>query len=129
MSLARRSPWLPLAAAAAVAATLLVFLTARPGDQAPRHRPPPTGPAAAPLASPVLPRVCVTRYGLCPIGPVQAGSPCGCPHPLHGSVPGHVEPVGDAPASAGSLYWPSREAEEEDDPEDPLARLGPLHGP
>ncbi len=130
MPLAHRPPWLPLAAAVTAAATLLAFLVARPGDQASRHRAPPADPAAvAPLAfSPALPRVCVTRHGLCPVGPVQTGRPCGCPHPLRGSVPGHVEPVGGAPVRAGSRDWPSREAGE-DEPDDPLADLGPLHGP
>jgi hypothetical protein len=47
---------------------------------------------------------------------------------LRGSVPGHVEPVGGAPVRARPRDWPSREAEE-DDPDDPLADLGPLHGP
>jgi hypothetical protein len=103
------------------AAALLAFLAARPGDQSPRHRAPPAVTAA-------LPRVCVTRQGVCPVGPLRVGGPCGCPDPLRGSVPGHVEPVGGAPVRAGSRDWPSREAEE-DEPDDPLAGLSPLHGP
>ena len=112
MLFARRSPWTPLAAA--LAAILLALLAARSGDRA--LRVPPRAPAAA-LPAPVdLPRVCMTRYGMCPVGPVPAGGPCGCPHPLRGSVPGHVELLGGTPARAGARDWPSREAEEAEDP-------------
>jgi hypothetical protein len=47
----------------------------------------------------------------------RAGDPCSCPDPLHGSISGHVEPVG-GPLVRGHLRdWPSEEAE------------GPLLGP
>ena len=74
----------------------------------------------APLA---VPRVCVTRHGMCPAGTVSNGSPCGCPHPLRGSVPGHIVLLDGTSVLASTRYWPSREAE------DPLAGLGPLAGP
>jgi hypothetical protein len=124
MLLARRSPWMPLAAAVTVAAAFLALLAARPGDRASRALPP--APAAALPVSLTLPRVCMTRYGMCPVGPVQNGRPCGCPHPLRGSVPGHVELLGGTSVRAGSRDWPSRETEEA---EDPLADLDPPLGP
>ena len=122
MSLARHPPWMPLAAA--VAATLLALLAARSPDRAPRV--PLPAPAAALPASLDLPRVCVTRHGMCPVGPVPNGGPCGCPHPLRGSMPGHVELLGGTSVGADPRDWPSRETEEA---EDPLAGLGPLVGP
>jgi hypothetical protein len=109
--------WMLLPAAMAItAATFLALPAVQPGNRALRHGGvlPAVPAAAAPPAAPSTPaRVCVTRRGLCPIGPVRAGDPCRCPDPLHGSAPGHVEPAGGPPARATrSRDWPSEEAED-----------------
>ena len=79
----------------------------------------------APEAGPGAPvRICVTRHGFCQVGAARTGDPCGCPHPLQGNVPGHVERVGGTPWSGRTRDWP-----ELDDADDPLEALGPLHGP
>jgi hypothetical protein len=109
--------WMLLAAATAIAAATFLALTAvQPGNLALQHRVPRPAVTAvvAPLFTPSTPaRVCVTRHGLCPIGPVRAGDPCRCPDPLHGSVSGHVEPVGGPLAYPRSRNWPSEEAAED----------------
>jgi hypothetical protein len=113
-----RSALLLLAATGAAAAT--IYGASGPARQA--HGPPAR---PAPHASPAPPKalepggtmrygpamaarsVCVTRHGLCP-GPIaRAGDPCSCPHLLRGSVPGHVERVGAAPARPRSSNWPA----------------------
>jgi hypothetical protein len=104
------------AAMAITAAAFLALPAVRSGNGALRHGGvPPAVPAAAapPVALSIPARVCVTRRGLCPIGPVRAGDPCRCPDPLHGSAPGHVEPVGGPLARATrSRAWPSEGAED-----------------
>ena len=117
MSVTSWPRWMLVAAVMAItAATFLALPAGQPGNRALRHGAPlPAVPfAAAPLFTPPTPaRVCVTRRGLCPIGPVRAGDPCRCPDPLHGSAPGHVEPVGGPPARATrSRDWPSEGAED-----------------
>jgi hypothetical protein len=121
MSLASWPRWMLLPAAMAItAATFLALPAVQPGNRALRHGGPlPAVPfAAAPPVAPSTPaRVCVTRRGLCPVGPVRAGDPCRCPDPLHGSVPGHVEPVGGPPARATrSRDWPPSGEAAEDAP-------------
>jgi hypothetical protein len=125
MLLVRHSPWTPLAAAVTVAAALLAAWL---GDRALLH-PIPLPALAAPAAflAPLTPaRVCMTRHGMCPIGPVPAGAPCGCPHPLSGSVPGHAERLDGPSFRTGARDWESQETEEA---EDPLADLDLLVGP
>jgi hypothetical protein len=117
MSLAGWPSWMLLPAAMAItAATFLALPAVQPGNRALRHGgPPPAVPfASAPPVAPSTPaRVCVTRRGLCPVGPVRAGDPCRCPDPLHGSALGHVEPVGGPLARATrSRDWPSEGAED-----------------
>ena len=120
MSLTGWPRWMLLAAVMAITATFLALPAVQLGNRALQHRgplPAVTAPAA-PLLAPSTPaRACVTRRGLCPIGLVRAGDPCSCPDPLHGSVSGHVEPVGGPLVRGHSRDWPSEEAE------DPL--LGP----
>jgi hypothetical protein len=125
MLLVRHSPWTPLAAAVTVAA---VLLAAWLGDRALLHPVPlPALAAAAAFLAPFTPaRVCMTRHGMCPIGPVPAGAPCGCPHPLGGSVPGHAERLDGPSFRTGARDWESQETEEA---EDPLADLDLLVGP
>ena len=114
MPLARWPLWMLLSATAVTAATFLAVQAPRPGS----------GPAAAALpASPAVPRTCVTRQGMCPAGPVPSGSPCGCPHPLRGSVPGHIVLLDGTSVLASTRGWPSQEAE------NPLAVLGQRGGP
>jgi hypothetical protein len=118
MSLTAWPRWTLLAAATAITATFLALPAVQLGNLALQHRVPrPAVTAvAAPLFTPSTPaRVCVTRHGLCPIGPVRAGDPCRCPDPLHGGVSGHVEPVGGPLAYPRSRDWPS-----EEEAEDPL---------
>ena len=105
-----------LAAAMAITATFLALPAVQQGNRALQHRGPlPAVTGAAPLLTPsILARACVTRRGLCPIGLVRAGDPCSCPDPLHGSVSGHVEPVGGPPTRTQPRDWPS---------EDPLDTL------
>src|SRR5829696_3203636 len=128
MLLVRRSPWTPLAAAVTVAAALLALLAAWLGDRALRHPVPlPALGAPAAFPAPLTPaRVCMTRHGMCPIGPVPAGAPCGCPHPLSGSVPGHAERLDGPSFRTGARDWESQGTEEAGDP---LADLDPLVGP
>jgi hypothetical protein len=116
-------PWRPVLLAALLATALALALVAssaaRRADRGHVGAPPGAGAAA---------RACVTPRGVCPIAAgARAGDPCGCPHPLRGSVPGHVERVGGAgaPALAGGRDWPG----EGQGPADPLAPLGPLRGP
>jgi hypothetical protein len=116
MSLASWPSWMLLPAATAItAATFLALPAVQSGNRALRHGGvlPAVPFAAAPPVAPSAPaRVCVTRRGLCPVGPVRAGDPCRCPDPLHGSAPGHVEPVGGPLARATrSRDWPSEGAE------------------
>jgi hypothetical protein len=88
----------------------------RLGNRALQHRVPRSAVTAvvAPLFTPSTPaRVCVTRQGLCLVGLVRAGDPCSCPDPLHGSVSGHVEPVGGPLAYPHSRNWPSEEEAED----------------
>ena len=117
MSLAGWPSWMLLSAAMAITAAAFLALPAvQSGNRALRHGGvlPAVPFAAAPAVAPSIPaRVCVTRRGLCPVGPVRAGDPCRCPDPLHGSAPGHVEPVGGPLARATrSRDWPS-EGEED----------------
>ena len=65
-----------------------------------------TDPVATIPGRSITERVCVTRAGFCPIGPVRAGDPCSCPDPLHGNVGGHVETVGGPLAHPKSRDWP-----------------------
>jgi hypothetical protein len=59
--------------------------------------------------------VCVTRHGLCQAPIARAGDPCSCPHPLRGSVPGHLERLGAAaPARSRSSDWPAEEPAEDE---------------
>ena len=120
MSLTGWPRWMLLAAVMAITATFLALPAVQLGNRALQHGvplPAVTAPAA-PLLTPSIPaRACVTRRGLCPIGLVRAGDPCSCPDPLHGSVSGHVEPVGGPLVRGHSRDWPSEEAE------------GPLFGP
>jgi hypothetical protein len=126
MSLTRWPPWMLLSAVIAITATLLTLLIVRPGDRTLQHRvllPPP-----AVVVLPILPlpsRVCATRSGMCPIGPVPvpAGGPCGCPDLVRGSVPGHVELLGGPSIRTGLHGWPNQEAK------DPLTDLDLLSGP
>ena len=103
-----------LAAVMAITATFLALPAGRLGNLALQHQallravivP------AAPFFTPsTAARVCVTRRSLCPIGLVRAGDPCNCPDPLHGSVSGHVEPVGGPLAYPHSRNWPGEEEE------------------
>lgn len=126
MLLQRWPPWLLtlLALGTVAVLTLALSISSPHGGRSivqPSTRPGAIEPEAGP---PMLARICVTRHGFCPVGAAPAGEPCGCPHPLRGSVPGHVQPLGGG-ASPGALGrdWP------EDEAEDPLAPLGPLHGP
>ena len=115
MSLTAGPRLMLLAAVMAITATFLALPAGRLGNRALQHGSP--LPAltvpAAPLFTPLTAaRVCVTRRSLCPIGLVRAGDPCSCPDPLHGSVSGHVEPVGGPLAYPHSRNWPSEEEEE-----------------
>ena len=117
MSVTGWPSWMLLPAATAITAAAFLALPAvQPGNRALRHGGPlPAVPfaAAPPVALSIPARVCVTRRGLCPVGPVRAGDPCRCPDPLRGSAPGHVEPVGGPPARATrSRDWPSEGAED-----------------
>lgn len=63
-------------------------------------------------SAPAAPRACVTRVTLCVVGPARAGSPCSCPHPLRGFVPGRVEMIGGpALTEAGGATGGSRRGE------------------
>ena len=109
MSLTGWPRWMLLAVVMAITATILALPAAQLGNRALRHR---VTAAPPPLFIPSTPaRACVTRRGLCPIGLVRAGDPCSCPDPLHGSVSGHVEPVGGPLVRGHSRDWPSEEAE------------------
>ena len=102
--------WMLLAAVMAITATFLALPAVRLGNRALQHqaRLPAVAVPAAPLFTPSTPaRVCVTRQGLCLVGLVRAGDPCRCPDPLHGSVSGHVEPVGGPLAYPHSRNWPN----------------------
>ena len=114
--------WMLLAAAMVITATFLALPATQLGRRALLREislPAVTTPAAALPPSSSRARACVTRRGLCSVGHVRAGDPCSCPYPLHGNMPGHVEPVGGPLARAThSRDWPS-EAESED----------PLFGP
>jgi hypothetical protein len=104
------------AAMAITAAAFLALPAVQSGNRALRHGgmlPAVPSAAAPPVALSIPARVCVTRRGLCPVGPVRAGDPCRCPDPLRGSAPGHVEPVGGPLARATrSRDWPNEEAED-----------------
>ena len=135
MPLTRWPPWMLPSSVIAITATFLALLSARPGDRALQHRvrPPSVSTStelprdAVVLSTPLtLPRVCMTRYGMCPTDLVPAGGPCDCPHPLRGSVPGHAELLGGTSVRTDSRYLPSRDTEEA---EDPLASLDPLSSP
>ncbi len=129
--------WPPWAVALLAVIMLLVTLAAVTGAwhgsrrAAPRATVPNTGedyPGAvtgiSPEAGPVAAmRVCVTRYGFCPVAAARAGDPCGCPHALRGSVPGLVERIGGKLSTGSVDDWPA------DDADDPLSPLGTLHGP
>jgi hypothetical protein len=120
MSLTDWPPWMLLLAAMAIAATFLAVPAVQLGSRALEHGValPAVAAPAAPLLTPSTPaRACVTRRGLCPIGLVRAGDPCSCLDPLHGSMVGHVEPVGGPLARGHSRDWPSAAGE------------GPLLGP
>ncbi len=110
----RRPPW-TLRFLIAVAAILAAAGAWRIANQ----------PAAPVVAPPQLPpaRVCVTRHGFCPVGPVKAGDPCRCPDTLQGSVPGHAELVRGATGRVNTRAWPGRQGG------DSLENLGPLVGP
>jgi hypothetical protein len=117
MSVTGWPSWMLLSAVMAITAAAFLALPAvQSGNRALRHGgvlPAVPFAAAPPVASSIPARVCVTRRGLCPVGPVRAGDPCRCPDPLRGSAPGHVEPVGGPPARATrSRDWPSEEAED-----------------
>ena len=112
MSLTAWPRWTLLAAVMAITATSLALPGARLENRAFQHggRLPATIVTAASLVTAsTAARVCVTRRSLCPIGLVRAGDPCSCPDPLHGSVSGHVEPVGGPLAYPYSRNWPSEE--------------------
>lgn len=131
----RRSLWPALLLVAGAAAA--IYGVADPARRA--HGPPAR---SAPHASPVPPKalqpggtmrygpalagggVCVTRHGLCQAPIARAGDPCSCPHLLRGSVPGHVERLGGAPARLRSSDWPTAEP-----PEDELYDWKGLVGP
>lgn len=114
MVLRRRRPW-AVALLAALAATAIVGAWHGIGWHAPpRAVAPPVRLGAEPAAGPPVAtaKVCVTRHGLCPAAAVRAGDPCGCPHPLRGTVLGHVERVGGRPVRPGGGDW----SRPEDDP-------------
>jgi hypothetical protein len=116
MSLTAGPRLMLLAAVMAITATFLALPAGRLGNRALQHQAllPAVIVPAAPFFTPsTAARVCVTRRGLCPVGLVRAGDPCSCPDPLHGSVSGHVEPVGGPLAYPHSRNWPSEEEEEE----------------
>ena len=116
MSLTAWPRWTLLAAAMAITATFLALPAGRLENRALQHgRPLPATivTAASLVTASTAARVCVTRRSLCPIGLVRAGDPCSCPDPLHGSISGHVEPVGGPLAYPGSRNWPSAEEESE----------------
>jgi hypothetical protein len=135
MSLTRWLPWMLPSSVIVITATFVALLSARPGDRALQHRVRPSmvststelPRAAVVLSTPLaLSRVCMTRYGMCPIGPVPTGDPCDCPHPLRGSVPGRAALLGDTAVGIDARYWPSGKTEEA---EDPLASLDLLGSP
>ncbi len=118
MSLTAWPRWMLLSAVMAITATFLSLPAVQLGNLALQHGGPLPAVAAmvAPLFTPSTPAwVCVTRRSLCPVGLVRAGDPCRCPAPLHGSMSGHVEPVGGPLAYPHSRNWPS-----EEEAEDPL---------
>lgn len=95
-----------LAAALAVAAIVLALPILHLGERAAGNATAPPAPAAARAGLFDPGRVCVTPAGLCPIGAVRAGDPCGCPDPLRGNVVGHVETVRGPPSAASPHDWP-----------------------
>ncbi len=132
MPLTRWLPWMLFSSVIPITVTFLALLSTRPGDGALQHRAQPSTISTSTelprttvvLSTPLfLSRVCMTRYGMCPINPVPAGAPCSCPHPLRGSVPGHVELLGGSSIRTGLHGWLNQEAE------DPLTNLDLLSGP
>lgn len=106
-------PW----AAAALVGGVAAFLV---GGEGWRDRRPNAVPRAAPAAAVAPVRgpttgpgartsVCVTRSGLCVAAPARAGDPCSCPHPLRGSVRGHIEREGAAPQRSQARDWPGED--------------------
>jgi hypothetical protein len=115
MSLTGWPRWLLLSAVMAIIAAFLALPAVRLGNRTFQHQgllPAVTAPAAPLLTPSTSARACVTRRGLCPIGLIRAGDLCRCPDPLHGSVSGHVEPVGGPLVRGDSRDWPGEEAED-----------------
>lgn len=90
----RQSPWLAMLLLAAVAAVIY-------GATSFGWRPS----APSVVGTDSGPSVCVTRYVLCGTLPGRAGDPCSCPHLLRGTVPGHIERLGNEPALPNSNDW------------------------
>lgn len=114
MTVRRLMPW----AATALVGGIAAFLVGGEGwrekrpNVAPRVTPPTiAAPARAPTAAGAGTRmsVCVTRSGLCVAAPARAGDPCSCPHPLRGSVRGHVEREGAEPQRSQARHWPGED--------------------
>ena len=104
----RRPRWAAILIASLVASSAVALFaelgpTARralPVALAREWVPPSSRPALVSAAEPL--RMCSTRYGYCPVGPLRAFDPCRCPHPLRGSVPGKVWVLGGTlPADHG----------------------------
>ena len=117
MSLGRRAGWLAMLSASLIVLSAFILLA---GAGRTEWRALPVGveregaglpirPALFPADLPV--RMCVTRYGYCPIGPLRAGDPCGCPHTLRGSVPGKVRVLDSAAATDGRPWAEGLEVE------------------